>query len=80
MKVVVEVIGGALVEVPDAVEVRELESGAELELRVADADFDQVVGHRGETAHAIRTLLSPETDGARPVNLRILDPDESPAE
>ena len=80
MKELVEFIARALVQEPDAVEVRELESGAELELRVADADFDQVVGRQGKTAQAIRTLLSPDREGIESIKLNIVEPEESPAE
>ncbi len=80
MKDLIEFIARALVEEPDAVEVRELESGTEFELRVADADFDRVVGPQGKTAQAIRTLLSAEKEGAQSVRLSILEPEESPAE
>lgn len=80
MKELVEFIARALVEEPDAVEVREAGAGHALELRVAAPDFDRVTGQRGKTAHAIRTLLAAGATEAGPIELTILDPEESPAE
>ncbi len=49
----------ALVDRPEAVEVRELEGGRTtvLELRVAREDLGKVIGKEGRNARALRTLL-----------------------
>jgi len=49
----------ALVDHPEAVEVRELEGGRTtiLELRVAREDLGKVIGKEGRNARALRTLL-----------------------
>ncbi len=49
----------ALVDRPEAVEVRELEGGRTtvLELRVAKEDLGKVIGKEGRNARALRTLL-----------------------
>ena len=59
MKELVERIARALVDSPDEVEVTliEGEQTTVLELRVAADDLGKVIGKRGRTARAIRTLL-----------------------
>jgi hypothetical protein len=59
MRELVERIARALVDEPDRVEVRQLdgEQTIVLELRVATDDLGKVIGKRGRTARAIRTLL-----------------------
>ncbi|MBI4854806.1 MAG: KH domain-containing protein [Acidobacteria bacterium] len=59
MKDLIEIIGKALVDYPDQVEVKEVEGEATtvLELRVAQADLGKVIGKQGRTARAIRTIL-----------------------
>ncbi len=59
MKELIEIIGKALVDYPDQVEVKEVEGEATtvLELRVAQADLGKVIGKQGRTARAIRTIL-----------------------
>jgi predicted RNA-binding protein YlqC (UPF0109 family) len=47
----------ALVDEPDRVRVDEYDGGELLELSVADADRGAVIGRRGRTADALRTLL-----------------------
>lgn len=56
----VEFIARALVDEPDAVDVREVagEQTSVLELRVAPDDVGKVIGRQGRTARAMRTLLS----------------------
>ena len=59
MKELVEDIAKALVDVPDEVAVKEVQSeqGTLLELRVASGDLGKVIGKQGRTARSIRTLL-----------------------
>ncbi|MCI0335966.1 MAG: KH domain-containing protein [Acidobacteria bacterium] len=60
MKELVELIARALVDHPDRVKVKEIESDQAtlLELRVADGDLGKVIGKQGRTARAIRTILN----------------------
>ena len=60
MKDIVEQIAKALVDQPDAVEVREVEGEQTTvyELRVAKEDLGKVIGKSGRTAKALRTILS----------------------
>jgi len=55
----VEKIAKALVDEPDQVQVRETEADKRLiiELEVAKGDIGKVIGKKGRTAHAMRTLL-----------------------
>jgi predicted RNA-binding protein YlqC (UPF0109 family) len=59
MKELVEEIAKALVDVPEEVQVREVqgEQTTVLELRVAPGDLGKVIGKQGRTARSIRTLL-----------------------
>lgn len=59
MKALIENIAKALVDHPDAVEVREVEGGQAtvLELKVAGDDLGKVIGRQGRTVRAMRTLL-----------------------
>ena len=58
MKELLEYLARLLVDLPDQVEVRELqgEHNTLLELRVAPDDMGKVIGRGGKTAQAIRTL------------------------
>jgi predicted RNA-binding protein YlqC (UPF0109 family) len=56
MKDLVEYVAKALAEHPDQVEVLEVEPGR-LELRVDSSDLGRLIGRRGKTAQALRTLL-----------------------
>lgn len=60
MKDFVELIAKHLVDKPDDVVVSEVEGErvTVYELRVGDGDLGKVIGKRGQTAKAIRTLLS----------------------
>jgi hypothetical protein len=60
MKELLELIAKALVDRPEAVEVREVEGEQTtvLELRVAQDDLGKVIGKQGRTARSIRTILS----------------------
>jgi hypothetical protein len=55
----VEEIAIALVDIPEQVEVREVqgEQVTVLELKVAQSDLGKVIGKQGRTARSIRTLL-----------------------
>ena len=61
MREAVEMIVKALVDEPEAVEVREAEgrdrSITVLEVRVAQADMGKVIGRQGKTVRALRSLL-----------------------
>lgn len=61
MKEILEYIARNLVEEPDAVDVRQAETDSEktvvLELRVAPDDMGKVIGKRGRTARAIRSVM-----------------------
>ena len=59
MKELIEMIAKALVDSPDEVVVGEIagEQTTVFELKVAQSDLGKVIGKRGRTAGAIRTLL-----------------------
>ena len=76
MKDLVEYIAKALVTAPDQVEV--IDAGREgdtevLELRVAPDDRGKVIGKKGRTAHAIRTLLASSSPEGHSYSLEIVD-------
>ena len=60
MKDLVTYIARALVDNSDAVEVQEIKAQQTLvlELRVAKEDLGKVIGKKGRTAQAMRTILS----------------------
>ena len=60
MKEFVEFIAKHLVDKPDEVQVTEIDGERTVvyELRVGDGDLGKVIGKRGQTAKAIRTLLA----------------------
>lgn len=64
LKKLIEIVGRALSDEPDAVRVSESErrSGTVLELQVAPRDLGRVIGRQGRTAAALRTLLSAATE------------------
>jgi len=59
VKDLLEYLARQLVDLPDQVEVREVEGERSiiLELRVAPEDMGKVIGRQGKTAQAIRTLV-----------------------
>ncbi|HSM86025.1 MAG TPA: KH domain-containing protein [Candidatus Limnocylindrales bacterium] len=59
MRMLVEQIAQALVDVPGEVQVTAVEDGdaTVLELRVAQTDLGKVIGKQGRTAKSIRTIL-----------------------
>ena len=60
MKDLISTIARALVDNPEQVSVTEIEGAhtSVLELKVAKSDMGKVIGKRGRTAGAIRTILS----------------------
>ena len=60
MKELVRYLAKALVNNPDAVEVKETEAetGSVYELKVAKEDLGRIIGKQGRTAKSIRTLLN----------------------
>lgn len=72
MKDLIEFVARALVDRPDEVAVTGSESQG-LELRVADDDLGIVIGRRGRTAQAMRTLLRAVASGPDGVELEIVD-------
>ena len=72
MKDLIAYIAKGLVNEPDEVEVTEVGTGA-YELRVGDDDRGKVIGRKGRTAHAIRSLLAAVSDDDTPPSLEILD-------
>ncbi len=60
MKELIEAIAKALVDNPDQVSVRPIESAqvTVLELRVHPSDLGKVIGKQGRTARSIRTILN----------------------
>lgn len=60
MKDLIHYLAAALVDQPEAVEVKELQGdqATVLELRVARDDLGKVIGKQGRTARALRTILS----------------------
>lgn len=76
MKELVDYIAKALVSAPDQVEVTEAGREGEvevLELRVAPDDRGKVIGKKGRTAHAIRTLLAAASPEGQSYSLEIVD-------
>lgn len=59
IKELVEEIAKALVDIPEQVQVREIqgEQVTVLELKVAPSDLGKVIGKQGRTARSVRTLL-----------------------
>ena len=60
MKAFVEFIAKHLVDNPEAVAVNEVEGEKTMvyELRVGEGDLGKVIGRKGQTAKAMRTLLT----------------------
>jgi hypothetical protein len=62
VKELVEFIARTLADEPEEVEVHAAEDHV-LELRLAPEDVGKIIGRRGKTAKAIRTLLAAAGDG-----------------
>ncbi len=60
LKELVEYVARALVDKPEEVSVRVLEGDktAVVELRVAEDDIGKIIGHKGRTVRALRTVFS----------------------
>jgi uncharacterized protein len=60
LKTLIEYVAKSLVDMPDQVEVNEIEGEQTtvLELRVDKSDLGKVIGKQGRTAKALRTILN----------------------
>ncbi len=60
LKTLIEFVSKALVDMPDRVEVNEIEGEQTtvLELKVDKSDLGKVIGKQGRTARALRTILN----------------------
>ncbi len=60
MKGLIEYVSKALVDMPDKVEVNEIEGEQTtvIELKVDKSDLGKVIGKQGRTARALRTILN----------------------
>lgn len=60
-------LAASLVDEPEAVEVRQMEEGGTtvLELHVAPQDLGKIIGKKGATARAVRTVLFAAAGRAR---------------
>jgi predicted RNA-binding protein YlqC (UPF0109 family) len=76
LKELIATIAQALVDEPQNVEVREIESDHDslIELKVAKGDIGKVIGKDGKTAQSMRTLLAAaSTKLGRRAHLDIVD-------
>lgn len=81
MKDLVKYIAKALVDNPEAVEVTEFgdDKASMITLRVAREDLGKVIGKKGRTAKAMRTLLGASANKMhKRANLEIMEPDDRP--
>ncbi len=60
LKTLIEYVSKALVDMPEKVEVNEIEGEQTtvLELKVDKSDLGKVIGKQGRTARALRTILN----------------------
>jgi predicted RNA-binding protein YlqC (UPF0109 family) len=60
LKTMIEYVSKALVDMPDRVEVNEIEGEQTtvIELKVDKSDLGKVIGKQGRTARALRTILN----------------------
>ncbi|MFP5385756.1 MAG: KH domain-containing protein [Bacteriovoracia bacterium] len=60
LKSLIEYVSKALVDMPDRVEVNEIEGEQTtvIELKVDKSDLGKVIGKQGRTARALRTILN----------------------
>jgi len=67
LKTLVEYIAKSLVDLPERVDVNEIEGEKTtiLELRVAEDDLGKVIGKHGRTAKAMRTVINAAATKAR---------------
>lgn len=80
MRDLVDFIARALVDHPEEIEVRELDRGRRIELRVASSDLGMMIGRKGQTAKAMRTLLQAGAREGRGPELDISDGSETSTE
>lgn len=76
MKDLIESIAKALVDKPEEVQVSEVagEETVAIELRVSEEDLGRVIGRKGQTAIAMRTILNAAgTRSGRKYHLEILE-------
>lgn len=81
LKDLIEHLAKALVDIPNEVEVREIEGEQTtvLELKVAKSDLGKVIGKQGRTARALRTILTGASTKLRKRSvLEILEDRDSP--
>lgn len=60
LKELIELVSKSLVDFPEEVDVKEIEGEQTtvIELKVAKADLGKVIGKKGRTAYALRTILN----------------------
>lgn len=60
LKDLIEFVSKSLVDIPEEVEVNEVEGEQTtvIELKVAKSDLGKVIGKKGRTAYALRTILN----------------------
>lgn len=60
LKTLIEFVSKSLVDMPEAVEVHEIEGEQTtvIELKVDKSDLGKVIGKQGRTARALRTILN----------------------
>lgn len=60
LKTLMEIVSKALVDMPERVEINEIEGEQTtvLELKVDKSDLGKVIGKQGRTARALRTILN----------------------
>ncbi len=60
LKTLIELVSKAFVDMPDRVEVNEIEGEQTtvIELKVDKSDLGKVIGKQGRTARALRTILN----------------------
>lgn len=75
MKDLIEYIAKSLVDEPDAVEVEaeEGDDGSVVKLKVSKEDLGKVIGKKGRTAKAMRTLLAAATRADQRSTLEIVE-------
>jgi predicted RNA-binding protein YlqC (UPF0109 family) len=75
IKELIEYIAKSLVDQPDAVKVTEVEgeSVSVIELSVAKEDMGKIIGKRGKTAIAIRTIMNAASMKQKQKNRTILE-------
>ena len=75
MKELVRFLAEALADHPEDIEVREVNRGRTLELHLHEDDVGRIIGRRGKTAQAMRTLLR-VSSGSRGPDLEIVGPND----